>query len=121
MTAAEEQRSVICSRHQSGAILKDTNSIMHNDKEPDPGLSSELNWALEAALEKKALDLVVIEVAEVCSFTDNFIICTGTSSRHNQTIADGVEEHLRHKGIRSGDCGRSTPGSTSADGRSPLQ
>jgi len=81
--------------------LKDTNSITHNQNEPAPALPSELTWTLEAALEKKALDLVVIEVAEVCSFTDNFIICTGTSSRHNQTIADGIEEHLRQRGIRS--------------------
>ena len=61
----------------------------------------ELNAALEAALDKKALDLVVIDVAEICSFTDNFIICTGTSSRHNQTIADGIEEHLKDMGVRS--------------------
>jgi ribosome-associated protein len=74
---------------------------MHNQNEPAPAPPSELTWALEAALEKKALDLVVIEVAEVCSFTDNFIICTGTSSRHNQTIADGIEEDLRQRGIRS--------------------
>jgi len=74
---------------------------MRSDKEQEPELSSELNGALEAALDKKAQDLVVIDVAEVCSFTDNFIICTGTSSRHNQTIADGIEEHLRQRGIRS--------------------
>ena len=74
---------------------------MRSDKEPDPELSSELNWAVEAALDKKAQDLVVIDVSEVCSFTDDFIICTGTSSRHNQTIADGIEEQLRHRGIRS--------------------
>ena len=76
--------------------MKDTNSIKRNDTE-----SSELNEALEAALDKKALDLVVIDVADVCSFTDNFIICTGTSNRHNQTIADGIEEHLRQQGVRS--------------------
>jgi len=74
---------------------------MRSDKEPAPELSSELNWAVEAALDKKAQDLVVIDVAEVCSFTDDFIICTGTSSRHNQTIADGIEEQLRQRGIRS--------------------
>jgi ribosome-associated protein len=74
---------------------------MRSDKEPAPVLSPELSRAVEAALDKKAQDLVVIDVAEVCSFTDNFIICTGTSSRHNQTIADGIDEQLRQKEIRS--------------------
>ena len=74
---------------------------MRSDKEPAAELSSELNCAVEAALDKKAQDLIVIDVAEVCSFTDNFIICTGTSSRHNQTIADGIEEQLRQKEVRS--------------------
>jgi ribosome-associated protein len=74
---------------------------MRSDKQPATELSSELNWTVEAALDKKAQDLVVIDVSEVCSFTDDFIICTGTSSRHNQTIADGIEEQLRQRGIRS--------------------
>jgi ribosome-associated protein len=43
---------------------------------------------------------VVIELGDICSFTDHFIVCTGTSSRHNQTIAEGVEEKLRKLGTR---------------------
>jgi len=73
---------------------------MHNDAEL-PESDMELNGALEAALSKKALDLVVLDVSEVCSFTDNFVICTGTSNRHNQTIADGIEERLRGMGVRT--------------------
>jgi len=61
---------------------------------------NELNEALEAALDKKALDLVVIDVAEICSFADDLVICTGTSNRHNQTIAEGIQEHLRSLGVR---------------------
>jgi ribosome-associated protein len=55
---------------------------------------------LEAALDKKAQDVVVIDLDGICSFTDNFIICTGTSSRHNQTIAEGIDERLRKQGVR---------------------
>ena len=61
---------------------------------------NQLTEALEAALDKKAQDVVVIELSEICSFTDYFIICTGTSTRHNQTIAEGVEEKLRKQGVR---------------------
>ena len=42
----------------------------------------------------------MIELGDVCSFTDHFIICTGTSSRHNQTIAEGIDERLRKLGTR---------------------
>ena len=62
--------------------------------------NDELSEAIEAALDKKAQDLAVIDLSDVCSFTDNFIISTGTSSRHNQTIADGIDEKLRQQGVR---------------------
>lgn len=61
---------------------------------------NQLTEALEAALDKKAQDIVVIDLKNVCSFTDHFLICTGTSSRHNQTIAEGIDEKLRKLGTR---------------------
>jgi len=61
---------------------------------------NQLTEAIEAALDKKAQDLVWLDLSGICSFTDNFIICTGTSSRHNQTIADSIEENLKRQGVR---------------------
>jgi ribosome-associated protein len=61
---------------------------------------NQLSEAIEAALDKKAQDAVVLDLADVCSFTDYFLICTGTSTRHNQTIADAIEETLRQDGVR---------------------
>jgi ribosome-associated protein len=61
---------------------------------------TQLSEAIEAALDKKAQDVVVLELKEICSFTDYFVICTGTSTRHNQTIADNVEELLKRQGVR---------------------
>ncbi|HVQ64775.1 MAG TPA: ribosome silencing factor [Terriglobia bacterium] len=55
---------------------------------------------MEAALDKKAQDIVVIDLEDICSFTDHFVVCTGTSSRHNQTIAEGIDERLRNQGVR---------------------
>lgn len=60
----------------------------------------QLTEALEAALDKKAQDVVVIDLDDVCSFTDHFVICTGTSSRHSQSIAEGIDERLRKQGVR---------------------
>jgi ribosome-associated protein len=61
---------------------------------------NQLSEAIEAALDKKAQDALVIELGEICSFTDYFLICTGTSTRHNQAIADTIEETLRRQGVR---------------------
>jgi len=58
---------------------------------------TQLSEAIEAALDKKAQDAVVLELGEICSFTDYFLICTGTSTRHNQTIAEHIEETLKKK------------------------
>jgi ribosome-associated protein len=61
----------------------------------------QLSEALEAALDKKARNVVVLDLEGVCSFTDHFLICDGTSTRHNQTIADGVAERLKKDGVRA--------------------
>ena len=61
---------------------------------------NQLSEAIEAAFDKKAQDAVVIELRDICSFTDYFLICTGTSTRHNQSIADNIEETLKKQGVR---------------------
>jgi ribosome-associated protein len=55
---------------------------------------------LKAALEKKALDPVLLELKGATSFTDYFLLCSGKSDRQVQAIAQGIEEALKKKGIR---------------------
>ena len=52
----------------------------------------------EAALDKKAEDLVALDVRAVASFADTFIVATGSSDRHVRTIADAVVERARELG-----------------------
>jgi ribosome-associated protein len=67
------------------------------------GISSwdKLLLLTRAALEKKACDLVAIDVRERTSITDYFIICSGRSDRQVRSIAQGVEEALRRAGVAS--------------------
>jgi ribosome-associated protein len=44
--------------------------------------------------------LVLLDVSEISSFADYFLICSGRSSRQVQGIADRLEEALRELGIR---------------------
>jgi ribosome-associated protein len=53
-----------------------------------------------AALKKKAQDLTILKVKEISSFTDYFVICSGSSDRQVQAIADSIEEELKNSGIR---------------------
>jgi ribosome-associated protein len=48
-----------------------------------------------AALEKKAAGLLVLNLSEISSFADYFVICTASSERQAQAIADFVEERMK--------------------------
>lgn len=53
--------------------------------------------AAAAAADKKATDIVAIEVAELLVVTDYFVICTGNTDVQVRAIADEVEEQLREQ------------------------
>jgi len=65
-----------------------------------PRLPAELKLAVTAALEKKAVDLVVLDLRKASAFTDFFLICTGTNIKQVQAIADAVAGDLRQHGLR---------------------
>lgn len=50
--------------------------------------------AVHAAREKKADDLVVLDLRAAAGFTDFFVICSGRNSRHMKAIADAIYDHL---------------------------
>ena len=56
--------------------------------------------AVAAADDRKALDLKVLHLQQVSDFTDYFLICSGSSERQVQAIADAVQERLRANGVR---------------------
>ena len=60
-----------------------------------PKLPKSVAGAVQAALDKKAVDVVVLDLRKASGFTDYFVICTGTNPRQIHAISDGVEETLR--------------------------
>lgn len=64
-------------------------------------LDERICTALNAASEKKALEPVVLDLREIASFTDYFIITSGTNTRQVQAIADAVVEQLKKQGTRA--------------------
>ena len=51
--------------------------------------------AIRAALDKKAEDVVVLDLRKAQGFTDFFVICTGGNVRQITAIADGVRDTLK--------------------------
>ena len=51
--------------------------------------------------DNKAEDLVVLDVRGISSFTDFFVIMSGRSTRHVQALAEGMENELRSKRIKT--------------------
>lgn len=55
--------------------------------------------AAKFASDKKAEDVVVLDMRKAANFCDYFVVCTGNSDRQLHAIARGVEEGLQEKGI----------------------
>jgi ribosome-associated protein len=54
--------------------------------------------ALHAASEKKAIEPVVLDLREIASFTDYFVIVSGANERQVQAISDEIYETLKKSG-----------------------
>ena len=60
-----------------------------------PKLPRSVTGAVRATLDKKAFDVIVLDLRKAGGFTDFFVICSGTNPRQINAIADGVQETLR--------------------------
>ncbi len=57
------------------------------------------HMAVDTASDKKAQDILLLDVSEVAGFTDYFVICSGTSERQIRAVADGIDEALAERGV----------------------
>jgi ribosome-associated protein len=55
---------------------------------------------VELAEDKKAADIVLLDLGELTTLADAFVICSGGSERQLSAIADGILENLRDEGIK---------------------
>jgi len=53
-----------------------------------------------AAADKKAAEIIILDMRDVCSYTDFFLICSGRSARQTKAIADGIRTSLKAEGVR---------------------
>jgi ribosome-associated protein len=60
----------------------------------------ELDLYIKAALGKKAMNLVALDVHDLTSFADVFIICSGRSNRQVNAIAEHIQTDLKKHKIK---------------------
>jgi len=73
-----------------------TTVISNHDSSPD----SSIDLFVKAAMGRKAIDLVVLDISKITSIADSFIICSGHSSRQVTAIAEFVCIELKKQGIK---------------------
>ena len=61
------------------------------------GKARQAAWA---ALDKRAVDVMVLDVQGLSSVTDYFLVCTGKSTTHMQAITDAIREKLKGADVR---------------------
>ena len=64
---------------------------------PFADLDAEVKLAISCASEKKAFDIVAIDLREIASFTEFFIIASGTNVRQAQAISYEITEKLKEE------------------------
>ena len=72
--------------------------------EPATDSGALAEWIAEIASDKKAIDIRVIDLRGIVSYTDYFVICSGNTERQSKAIHDGIYEELKN-----GDDGRLLP------------
>ena len=54
----------------------------------------------QVMIDKKAQDVVLLEISKVVTYADYFVLCSGRSTVQVKAIANAVEEYFRTKGVR---------------------
>lgn len=62
---------------------------------PFAELDPEVQLAIKCAADKKAFDMIALDLRNIASFTEFFIIATGANQRQVQAIADEINEQLK--------------------------
>jgi ribosome-associated protein len=55
---------------------------------------------VELAEDRKAADIVLLDLTGLTGVADQFVICSGGSERQLEAIADGIQRGLREEGVR---------------------
>ncbi len=88
------------SYRQTSCMAKTENRKAATARKRSTRLTGDIATAVRAALDKKAQDVVVLDLRHTPAFTDFFLVCSGQNQRQVHAIADAVEESLKAAKVR---------------------
>jgi ribosome-associated protein len=65
-----------------------------------PSAERKARHAAQVAMDKRAGDVVVLDVQRLSSVTDYFLVCSGKSTTHVQAISEAIRDGLKTLGVR---------------------
>src|SRR5215203_6233565 len=81
---------------QEKSLHRETAKVdISQTRTPFDQLDPELQLAIRCADEKKAVSMIALDLREIASFTEFFVIASGTNQRQVQAIADEINEQLK--------------------------
>ena len=63
-------------------------------------LEEKVDFIVERLQEKRADNVLAIDVRDRCSFTEYLVVCTGSATLHNRALAEHVIDKAKEKKIR---------------------
>ncbi len=101
--AATPKKPAAAAKKPAAAAKKPTLGLPAREAPVAPGERAFLDIArrvVELAEDKKAADIVLLDIGELTTLADAFVICSGGSERQLDAIADAIVEGLRADGVR---------------------
>ena len=83
------------SQRRTTKTTKSTKAAAASPKRAGKRLPKAIETVIEAAHDRKASGVVVLDLKKADAFTDYFVICSASNPRQVQAIADAVEEALK--------------------------
>ncbi len=65
----------------------------------DTEIQKKIDTVIETAMDKQAKDIMSLKVGDIITFTQYFILCHGTSTRHVEAINEDIIDTLKEEGF----------------------
>lgn len=99
MTSKKKSAAPVKTKARSRVVAEETTPAIKASATSTEGLEGAMR-ALELALDRKALEPILLDVRDLCSFCNYQLVLSGRSERQVDAIADGIAAGLKQEDLR---------------------
>lgn len=82
--------------------MSENTSLQTEEAPPLSSTEDYARFAVEFLSDRLAADIVLIDVTDMCTYTDYFVIATGETDRHLDAMANDLTRQIRKRGMHAG-------------------